>query len=311
MKKGISVIVPCYNSELSLPLLVERLKKVLDGLETLYELILVNDGSGDGTWSVIKSLVSTHKWIRGVNLMRNYGQHNALLVGIRLAKYDVAVTIDDDLQNPPEEIPSILDKLAEGYDVVYGSPKTEEHGFWRNLASRITKIALKSTMGVEIASKVSAFRVFRTHVRDSFSTYSNPFVSVDVLLSWGTTQFSSVPVKNRPREIGRSNYTFRKLLIHAMNMTTGFSVLPLQLAGYLGFAFTLFGIIIFCYVMIQYFIHGSVVPGFPFLAAIVSIFSGVQLFALGIIGEYLARMHFRIMDRPAYVVRQFIEFEGD
>jgi undecaprenyl-phosphate 4-deoxy-4-formamido-L-arabinose transferase len=234
--------------------------------------------------------------------MRNYGQHNALLCGIRAAKFEVIVTMDDDLQNPPGEVPKLIGKLIEGYDVVYGTPQAEQHGFWRNLASRVTKLALQSTMGAKTAHNVSAFRAFRTKVREAFADYQSPLVSIDVLLTWGTTRFAAIPVRNNPREEGVSNYTLRKLLTHALNMMTGFSMLPLQLASLLGFIFTLFGLGVLAYVVGRYVVLGYSVPGFPFLASMIAIFSGVQLFSLGIIGEYLARVHLRSMGRPFCVV---------
>ncbi|MCU0481338.1 MAG: glycosyltransferase family 2 protein [Anaerolineae bacterium] len=303
---SISIVVPVYNSEQSLLLLVERLHPILINISNQFELVLVNDGSRDNSWDVVESLIAKYDWIVGINLMRNFGQHNALLAGIRAVRYDLIVTIDDDLQNPPEEIPKLLDELNKGYDVVYGTPQKMQHGLFRNMASRITKIALQGSMGVNIATKVSAYRVFRTQLREAFKDYRGVYVSIDVLLTWATTKFSAVDVRFDVRQFGQSNYTLMKLIRHAMNMITGFSVLPLQLASILGFTFTVFGILVFLYVMVRFFIDGGVVPGFPFLASIVAIFSGVQLFALGIIGEYLARMHLRLMDRPSYVVRQLI-----
>lgn len=304
IQSGLSVVVPVYNSEGSLSLLLQRLVPVLEPLAAQFEIILVNDGSRDQSWAEIVRLARVYPTVRGINLMRNYGQHNALLCGTRAATYDTIVTIDDDLQHPPEEIPPLYAKLAEGYDVVYGTPQQEQHGFWRDLASQATKLALQSAMGAEIARKVSAFRVFRTHLREAFARYQSPFVSIDILLTWGTTRFAAVAVRHDVREIGRSQYTFRKLATHALNMMTGFSIVPLQLASVLGFGFTLFGGGVLVYVLGRYFIQGGSVPGFPFLASVIAIFSGVQLFMLGIIGEYLARMHFRLMDRPSYAVRE-------
>jgi glycosyltransferase involved in cell wall biosynthesis len=297
----LSVVVPAYNSEQSLPLLAERLERVCRMLGD-FELVLVDDCSRDGTWRVIRDLARSHPWVRGVSLMRNYGQHNALLCGIRAAQYDVVVTMDDDLQNPPEEIPKLLEKLAEGYDVVYGYPQSENHGFLRDLASVITKIVLQGSMGVSTARHVSAFRAFRTQVRDAFRTYQGPFVSIDVLLTWGASRFAGVAVRNDPRTIGVSNYTMGKLITHAVNMTTGFSTLPLQLASMTGFAAALFGLLVLVVVIARYLINGGSVPGFPFLACVISIFGGAQLFAVGIIGEYLARVHFRVMDKPSYTI---------
>jgi glycosyltransferase involved in cell wall biosynthesis len=302
----LSVVVPAYNSEESLPLLAERIERVCRPLGD-FEVVLVNDCSRDGTWRVIQDLARAHPWIRGVTLMRNYGQHNALLCGIRAAQHEVIVTMDDDLQNPPEEIPRLLEKLADGYDVVYGYPRAETHGRVRNLASVITKIVLRGSMGVETARHVSAFRAFRTKIRESFRTYQAPFVSIDVLLTWGASRFAAIPVRNDPRIIGLSNYTVGKLITHAVNMTTGFSTLPVQLASITGFAAAIFGLLVLVIVLARYFIDGSSVPGFPFLACVISIFAGAQLFALGIIGEYLARVHFRVMDKPSYTVDSWTE----
>jgi len=309
LRSSISVVVPVFNSEGTLDELVSRLKTVLSQFAAEWEIILVNDGSQDESWRVICELARQYSWIRGIDLMRNYGQHNALLAGIREAQYPVIITMDDDLQNPPEEIPLLLAKLHEGYDVVYGTPAREQHGLWRDLASSVTKLALQSAMGAETARKVSAFRVFRTQVREAFANYQGPFVSMDVLLTWGTTRFAAVSVRHDPRRIGKSNYTFRKLVTHALNMMTGFSVLPLQLASLMGFGFALFGLLMLVYVLGRYLIQGGSVPGFPFLASTIAIFSGVQLLALGIIGEYLARMHFRMMERPTYVIRQQVYSE--
>ena len=302
----ISVVVPVYNSEHSLTPLVERLKSVLGSRAARLEIIMVNDASRDGSWDVVERLAGEHAEVRGISLLRNYGQHNALLCGIRAATGEIIVTIDDDLQHPPEEIPLLLDRLAQGADVVYGTPQRESHGLWRDLASQITKIVLQEAMGADVARDVSAFRVFRTQLREAFASYSNPSVSVDVLLTWATTRFAAVRVRHEPRTIGVSNYTFRKLLRHALNMMTGFSTRPLQLASLIGFGFTLFGMVVLVFVIVRYFIAGGSVPGFPFLASVIAIFSGAQLFALGIIGEYLARMHLRMMDRPTYAVRQQI-----
>ena len=300
---GLSVVVPVYRSEAILPELVRQLGEVLPGLAENHELVLVNDCSPDGSWQVIEQLTAEHVWIRGINLMRNYGQHNALLCGIRAAQFGVIVTMDDDLQHPPEEIPKLLAVLEQGYDVVYGRPAQEQHGLMRDLASLSTKLALENVMGAEIARQVSAFRVFRREVWKAFDQYEGPFVSIDVLLTWGTNRFAATPVRHEPRRQGTSGYTFRKLVTHTMNMMTGFSTKPLQVASLIGFCFTLFGFGVLLYVLIRYFLQGAPVPGFPFLASIIALFSGAQLFALGIIGEYLARMHFRSMQKPPYVVR--------
>jgi len=300
----ISAIVPVYRSAPILPELHRRLTDALCGIAERYEIILVEDCGGDASWDVIERLAEGDDHVRGIRMSRNYGQHNALLCGIRAARYGVIVTLDDDLQNPPEEIGRLIAVLGEGADVVYGTPANEQHGFLRDQGSRITKLALQSAMGAETARNVSAFRAFRTRVRDAFATYRGPYVSIDVLLTWGTTRFSHVSVLHEPRRVGTSNYSFRTLVTHAFNMMTGFSTLPLQVASVIGFLFTLFGFAVLLYVLFSYVANGAAVAGFAFLASIIAIFSGAQLFALGIIGEYLARMHFRAMDRPTYLVRE-------
>jgi len=299
----VSVVVPAYNSAEILPELTRRLEPVFGGLSAEFEVILVNDGSRDQTWQVIEQLAGRHRWLRGINLMKNYGQHNALLCGIRQARYPLIVTLDDDLQHPPEEIPKLLAALKEDCDVMYGKPEQEQHGLWRDLASIVTKFTLQRVMGAATARRVSPFRLFRTSLRQSFAEYRGAFVNIDCLLTWGTSRFAAVSVKHDRRAIGVSNYTFRKLMQHSLNMMTGFSTLPLQIATYIGFSFTFLGILVLVYVLGRYFFSGDPVAGFPFLASIIAIFSGAQLFALGIIGEYLARMYVRTSEQPAYVVR--------
>ena len=300
----LSVVIPAYKSHAILPVLVSRLEAVLLPSPHRYEILLIDDGSMDDTWNTIDQLTRTHDNLRGISLTRNYGQHNALLCGIRAAHGAVIVTMDDDLQHSPEDIPKLLAEIAKGYDVVYGTPVAEQHGMWRNMASQVTKIALQVALGVHTARSVSAFRAIRTSLRDCFADYRAPSVSIDVLLSWGTTHISALPVHHAPRHSGTSHYSVGRLLVHAFNMITGYSGLPLRMASLMGFAMTLFGIGILGYVVVRYFLLGNPVPGFPFLASIIVIFSGAQLFSIGIIGEYVARLHFRMMDRPTYHIRQ-------
>jgi hypothetical protein len=163
---------------------------------------------------------------------------------------------------------------------------------------------LQGSMGVQVASSVSAFRAFRSPLIQAFDKYQSPTVNIDVLLSWSTASFAAVRVRQDKRAAGQSGYTLGKLVIHAFNMLTGFSTLPLQIASFAGFAFALFGFFLLTYVVGRYLAYGAAVPGFAFLASMIAIFSGVQLFAIGIIGEYLGRVHLRTMNRPPYFVDQ-------
>lgn len=302
----ISAVIPVYRGEQSLPELVERLDRVLKNAAEAYEIILVNDGSPDNSWEVIESLSSRFPALRGIRLMRNYGQHNATLCGVRAARFELIVTLDDDLQHPPEEIPLLLARLAEGWDVVYGVPQRRPHSWWRNVFSVFIKYTLSAVMGISTLRDIGAFRLFRSRLRMAFENYQNPNVILDVLLSWGTSRFAAVTVREDPRGAGGSNYNFMRLFRVAMTILTAYSTRPLRAASLIGFAFTLFGLGVFAYVVYIYFFLGSI-PGFPFLASLIALFSGVQLFALGIIGEYLSRVFDRSMDRPTYVVGEEIQ----
>jgi glycosyltransferase involved in cell wall biosynthesis len=225
---------------------------------------------------------------------------------MRAARYEVTVTMDQDLQHPPEEIPTLLAEFAKGYDVVYGAPKKLPQGVVRNILTANIKQVLANVMGVSAVKNISAFRAFRTHLREAFENFKSPTLIVDVLLSWGTTRFTSVPVEIA--EARSSNYNFAGLVRAALLILIGFSTKPLRLASWIGFIMTLFGLAVFVYVVVIYFALGSL-PGFPFLASIIALFSGAQLFALGIFGEYLARMFDRSMDRPAYIIYETMDKE--
>ncbi|MEN6435836.1 MAG: glycosyltransferase family 2 protein [Anaerolineaceae bacterium] len=296
-----SVVIPVYNGSETLAELVDRLTRTFSNISLKYEIIMVNDGSPDESWQVIQSLAAkdpTH--ITGINLKRNFGQHNALLCGVRAAKNEVIITMDDDLQHPPEEITKLLEKLQSGYDVVYGLPTKMPHSAWRNFFSWFTKRSLAKVMGVKTIRDISSFRAFRASLKDAFSSFRSPSVILDVLLSWGTNRFGTVFVNEEPRQQGKSNYNFLSLASQALLILTGFSTIPLRFATLVGFFFILFGIAVFLYVLVVTLTAGSI-PGFPFLASMIAIFSGVQLFSLGLIGEYLGRIFDRSMERPPYV----------
>ena len=237
-------------------------------------------------------------------MMRNYGQHNATLCGVRAACHEVVVTMDQDLQHPPHEIPLLLAKLEEGYDVVYGAPRKLPQSLWRNVMTAGIKWILAKVIGLPSVHNVSAFRAFRTNLREAFTNFQSPSLILDVLLSWGTTRFTSVQVTIAPAD--RSNYSFSMLVRTATLILIGYSTLPLRFASWIGFGMTIFGLGVFIYVLVVYFTAGSP-PGFPFLASMIALVSGAQLFTLGIFGEYLARMFDRSMDRPPYVIQEMTD----
>ena len=298
-----SVVIPVYRGEHTLEPLVTRLANVLPACAQEFEILLVNDGSPDHSWDVIEALAGQYPWVRGIKLMRNYGQENATLCGIRAARCDVIVTMDDDLQHDPSDLPRLIAKLNEGYDIVYGVPRVRRQVWWKSIFSAIVKRAISSVMGVKTIRDISAYKAFRAELKQAFDSINSPDVQIDVLLSWSATRFASIEIEEAPRTVGSSNYNLVKLIKVSLLVLTNYTTIPLRIASILGFLFTIIGFFVLLYVLIIYFTLGSI-PGFSFLVSAVTIFSGVQLFALGIIGEYLARMFERSSGRPPYVIQK-------
>ena len=300
----VSVVVPCYRSAGTLPRLVEELMQVLPDATAAFEILLVVDGSPDDTWEVASQLSNKYPETRAMRLARNYGQHNALIAGVRNARYEVVVTMDDDLQHPADQVPVLLAALTDDLDLVYGVPVEEEHGFFRSLASRLVKSTMASALDVHSARSISAFRAFRTFLRDGFEGLDGPHASVDVALSWSTTRIAEARVRMADRAQGESNYTTSLLMKHALTMLTGYSTKPLRLVGYLGFLCALFGVLLFGLIIYKYAVGATTVAGFTTIASMVALFSGAQMLAIGVLGEYVGRLHSDSMGRPTYVVRE-------
>ena len=301
---GVSIVVPTYKSPTTLTELVERTE--LLGLSA-FEIIIVDDGNNDATWEQIGLLSQTKKSVVGLRLGRNFGQHSALIAGVRKAKYSQIVTIDYDLQNPPEEIPNLLAKLVNEVDVVYGVSTQVRQNVWRRFTSRTAKAIFAKVLGFESAISISSFRAFRTQLREGFAGELGPHVSLDALLTWSTSRFSTLEVEHHARRVGKSNYSFTKLVRFMLDTATSYSTRPLRLATTLGFITTLFGLLLLVWVVGNAIFVGDSVPGFPFLAASIAVFSGVQLVVLGILGEYLGKIHFRAMNKPTFSVSETTE----
>jgi len=299
---GLSIVVPVFRSEKTLNELVNRITNSIS--DKSVEIILIDDASGDGTWTTICSIARQNSMVTGIRLGRNSGQHGALLAGVRAAKFQTVVTLDDDLQNPPEEINKLIDALVPGVDVVYGVSTEVKQNFYRRAGSKLVRKFFASALGFNSAVSMSSFRTFRTVLREGFNTALGPNVSLDALLTWSTTRFTVVEVKHDERKVGDSHYTFRKLVRFMIDMATGYSALPLRLASALGFLTISFGAVLLVYVIGRPIITGERVQGFPMLASTIIIFSGVQIFLLGILGEYIGRMHFRVMNKPTYMVAE-------
>lgn len=301
---SVSVVIPCYRSETTLPPLVDQLIAELAPITCDLEVLLVVDGSPDQTWQVAAELADRWGPVEALRLSRNFGQHNALLAGIRRARHEVIVTMDDDLQHRPDQIALLLDALGPGVDLVYGVAIDGEHGLARNLASSAAKWGIAAAAGVRQATVVSAFRAFRSSLRAGWSALDGPHPSIDVALAWTTTNTLSVPVIMEQRRVGRSNYRPRDLIQQAVNLTLGYSTAPLRFVVYLGFATGLFGLALLAWVLWAYISGTTKVAGFTSIASMISVFSGAQLISLGVLGEYVARIFARGAGQPSYVISE-------
>ena len=287
--------------------LVHELDSVLGPLTgNSFEVIFVVDGSPDDTWEFVKIVANKHSNVHGINLMRNYGQHAALLAGIRSAKGRTIVTLDDDFQHAPHDIPKLTTALNDDIDIAYGVSVKDEHSFARNLGSSFYKKIASAVLRIEGAEVAGAFRAFKNELTSGFASSDDLYSPLDVMLAWSSNKSVGVPVHMNQREEDTSNYSVRKLFRHAVNAVTGYSIAPLRLVSLIGLVSFVVSFIIALVVLINYTLGRIEVAGFPTLAILVSMFAGVQLLSLGVIGEYLGRLHMRSMGRPRYVIRDEI-----
>lgn len=303
----ISVVIPCYKTGTRVSELVNQISVSLEPFsENSYEIIMVVDGSPDNTWSLVSEQALEKPFVRGINLMRNYGQHSALLAGVRASRGEIIVTIDDDLQHSANDIPTLISALSDDVDIVYGLSIEEEHNLFRNFASRAYKRFVGALLRAEGAKIAGAFRAFKRDVTPTYEGHDDLYAPLDVMLSWYSSKSIGVPVTMSKRIDGNSNYTVRGLIRHAANAITGYSIAPLRIVSFLGVLTFVISLIILAVTVTQYFLGNITVAGFPTLAIMISMFAGINLLSLGIIGEYLGRLHMRSMGRPRYIVRDEI-----
>jgi polyisoprenyl-phosphate glycosyltransferase len=302
----LSVVVPVYRSAETLRQLTDALLPVLKATAPRHEIVFVEDGSPDESWRVLSELQAEHpESIVAVQLMRNFGQHNALMCGFRHARGRFVVTLDDDLQNPPAEIPRLLQAAREGnYDVVYGQYVDKKHTMWRNFGSWVVNGFYRLALGSHVA--FTSFRVIRSEAIAAILSYDLNFTFVDGLLAWNTNRIGGVAVEHAPRREGRSGYSLWRLVTLALNLFTNFSLLPLQLVSVLGLCVALGGASIGFYYLISFLLGHIEVPGYASTIVAVLMLGGCQLLALGIMGEYLGRLHLNVNRKPQYSERQVL-----
>lgn len=302
----ISVVVPVYNSAQSLRELTERIEKVMQEIVGgRYDIVFVNDGSTDSSWDIISEIALNNNKVIAVNLTRNFGQHNALMCGFSQARGKYIITMDDDLQNPPEEIPKLFKEIQHtGYDVVYGIFSAKQHSKFRNFGSEFIQFVYRKTFNINV--RITSFRIMKRDIVQRILSYEKSFTFIDGLISWFTASIGNVHVEHHKRKVGSSGYSLNKLIILALNMMTNFSIVLVQVASLTGVIFAFTGFIFGIYFLCKKIFLGIPVSGFASTIVAITIFSGVQLLTLGILGEYIGRIHINVSKRPQYAIRSIV-----
>lgn len=304
---SLSIVIPVYGSERALPELVAQISRMSDSLDDVrdnYEVILVCDSSPDNSWRVIQSLSEKYPQVHGILLRMNAGQHNALMAGFAQAKGEIIVTMDDDLQHSPADIPILLLEVKQGYDVAYARFKKRKHASWKIMGSRLNDLVAGYLMQKPKGLYLSPFRAMKAAIRNEILRYCGPYVYVDGLILTVTRNIATVDVDHHDRYAGNSGYSFRKSVSLWLKMATSFSIVPLRITSFLGLFFSGLGFLLAILLVIQKFTLNLMPIGWSSLIVTVLIIGGVQLLALGMLGEYLGRVLLTINLRPQYVVAE-------
>lgn len=298
----ISIVIPVYRGAESLPALLRSLRNVL-GTKDDWEVVCVDDASSDRSWEVLMQIMPEYPQLRCIQLMRNFGQHNATMCGFRHATGQIVITMDEDLQHDPASVPALVEHLrSTNADLVYGVYDNKKHDSGRNIGSWLVNRFYRLVFSLPVT--VTSFRAIRRELVDAILRYELNFTYIDGLLAWNTRRIGMLTVPHHLRVDGRSGYTFRKLVALAMNVFTNFSLLPLQVVSFLGLAAAAGGLSLgFWYLLLALFTRISV-PGYASIIVAVLVLGGLQLLSLGIIGEYLGRLHLNVNRKPQYTVRQ-------
>ena len=312
MSKFVSFVIPCYRSEQTIGRVVEEIDTTMQKLSAYgYEIILVNDSSPDDTFGVIRALCAQRSDICGINLSGNFGQHAALMAGFRYTHGDIVVCLDDDGQTPADEVGKLLDKIEEGYDVVYAKYAQKQHTGFRNFGSKINELMTRVMLGKPKELYLSSYFAARRFVVDEMLRYTNPYPYVIGLVLRTTKNITNVEVTHRKRESGVSGYTFGKLLGLWFNGFTAFSIKPLRIATALGCMTACAGFIYGIYTIIKKFVNPNVPIGFSAMMAAIVFLGGMIMLMLGLIGEYIGRVYISLNNSPQYVIRECINGEHD
>lgn len=305
--KKISFVIPCYRSEKTLSRVVADIREKMNTLTQYeYDIFLVNDCSPDGTYEVIRSLCWENENIKGIDFSRNFGQHSALMAGLRHSDGDYVVCMDDDGQTPADEVDKLLEKLEEGFDAVYAKYEHKQHSAFRNLGSRVNELMTRIMLGKPASLYISSYFAVKRFVVEDMVRYENSYPYVIGLVLRATRNIANVIVKHREREVGTSGYTLKKLIGLWFNGFTAFSVQPLRIATAIGAFSAAAGFLYGIYTILKRLINPDVPLGFSSIMAAIVFFGGMIMLMLGLIGEYIGRIYISLNNSPQYVIREKI-----
>jgi undecaprenyl-phosphate 4-deoxy-4-formamido-L-arabinose transferase len=301
----ISVVIPVYNEEENLRELGERLIHTLTGMGRAFEIIFVDDGSTDHSWDLLIDLNGQYpQYVRALQFHRNFGQHQAIFAGFQAARGQVMVTLDADLQNPPEEIPRLVAKLEEGYDTVGGWRENRRDSLFRRFPSQLVNYVMSRVTGVKLRDYGCMLRAYRREVIDSINQCQESSSFIPALANLFSHRVAEIPVGHAERERGQSKYSLIKLLRLNFDLMTGFSNLPIHLVGFMGVAIALLGLLFGLFLFIRRIFVGPEVEGVFTLFAILFVFVGLNTLGLALIGEYVGRIYREVRGRPRFIIRQ-------
>ncbi len=303
----ISFVIPCYNSEKTIQKVVQEISE--SNIPYEKEIILINDCSSDATWDVISEMAKSNQNIKAINFSKNFGQHSALMAGYRETTGEYVVSLDDDGQTPANETYKLLEEIEKGYDVVYASYSNKKHSVFRNIGTGINNMMCRWLIGKPKKLEMTSFFIAKKYIIDEITKYKNPYAYIPGLVLRSTKNISSVPVEHRSREVGRSGYSFRKLVALWVNGFTAFSIKPLRLATLFGLIIASGGFVYFIYTIIHKILNPNTPMGWTSTISIMLIIGGSILFVLGMIGEYLGRVYLSLNKEPQYVVKDKINID--
>ena len=302
-----SVVIPVYNSEQIVAETVSRTCAFFEAQNLDFEIILVNDGSVDQSWHVISDLARTSSRIKAINLLRNYGQHAANLCGFRHASGDWLVTMDDDLQNPPEEIAHLIAKATEGYDLVLGKFRSKMHASHRRMGSRIVNWLNGRIFKKPKGLVLSNFRILRKDVVKRICEYQSPFPYIPGLALMFSVSPANVEVEHQPRRIGKSSYNMLRIARLVATILFNYSSFPLRLVMGIGLAVSLASFVMGIVYLVKGLLHGSQVPGWTTLVVLLAFFNGMLMLMVGILGEYMVRLLTQASGSTPYQVKELVD----